>query len=93
MKLSKFSIIPGLHENIFKEHCNFFHVTSEVDILIHKKNSTDIRFHKKMSNHDDKGYLLTTNFYKGKIYATLLVPHKRNTEGKFIRTAVRDASQ
>ena len=82
MKLSKFSNLPGLHENLFKEHCNFFHVTSEVYILIHKKNSTDIRFHKKIANQDGKGYLFTTNFYKGANDAALLVPKKSNMEGK-----------
>ena len=35
-----------------------------------------------MSNHDGKGYLLTINFYKGSNYAALLVPNKRNMEGK-----------
>ena len=35
-----------------------------------------------MVNHDNKGYLLTTNFYKGKNDSTPLVPNKKNMEGK-----------
>ena len=35
-----------------------------------------------MANHDGKGYILTTNLYKGAKYAALLVPNKRNMEGK-----------
>ena len=67
---------------IFREHYNFFHVTSEVDTLILKKNSTNICFHGKMANHDGKGYILTTNLYKGTKYAALLVPNNRNLKGK-----------
>ena len=59
----------------------FFHVTSEVDTLILKKNSTDIRFHKKIANQDGKGYLFTTNFYKGANDDALLVPNNRYMEG------------
>ena len=75
------AIITGLHENLFREHYNFSHVTSEVDTLILKKNPTNIVFHDKMENHDGKGYILTTNLYKGAKYAALLVPNKRDLEG------------
>ena len=42
-------------------------MTSKVDALILKKISTDIFKNEKIENHDGKGYLLTTNFYKGKM--------------------------
>ena len=35
-----------------------------------------------MENHDGKGYLLTTNFYRGANDAALLVTNKRNLEEK-----------
>ena len=57
-------------------------MTSEVDTLILKRKPTNICFHKKMENHDGKGYLLTTNFYRGANDAALLVTNKRNMEEK-----------
>ena len=35
-----------------------------------------------MGNHDGKGYILTTNFYRGSNDAALLVTNKRNLEEK-----------
>ena len=83
MTLSNFSIIPGLHANIFSvtQALQFFNVTLEFYALIFKKNSTDICFHEKIVNQDGKWYLLTTNFYNGKNDAALLVPNKNNMEG------------
>ena len=34
-----------------------------------------------MANHDGKGYLFTTNFYKGANDDALLVPNNRYMEG------------
>ena len=65
--LSNKDIIPGLHENLFimlRELQNGFHVTSEVETLILKTNSTEIYFHKKMEKHGGKGFLLNTKLYK-----------------------------
>ena len=73
--LSHTYIIPGIHENILsvtRALQKGFQLTSEDVTLILKKNSTNIRFDKKMVDNDDKGFLLTTRFYKKEDYSYLL---------------------
>ena len=57
-------------------------MTSEVETLILKKNSTEILFDKKMVNKYRKWFLLTTEFYNISNDAALLVSKNWNPEGK-----------
>ena len=55
--LKNTAAIPGLHANLFimtKELQKYFQLTSEGETLILKKNSTEIRFGKKMANKPTK---------------------------------------
>ena len=57
-------------------------MNSEGDTLILRKTLTEIFFDEKMANNGDEGFLLTIKFYKSANDAALLVPVKRNPEGK-----------
>ena len=81
MTLSDTALLPGLLNILFsmtRELQKLFQVTSEGETLILKKNSTEIRFNKKMVKNDGEGFILTINFYKSPINAVLLGPEKRN---------------
>ena len=83
--LSNTPVIPGLHANLFNVTGalkTFFQVTSEVEAVILRKKSTDIRFGDKMANKAGEGFLLITRFYKSANNAVLLVPNKQNAEVK-----------
>ena len=56
-------------------------MTTEYEALILKKNSTKIRFDKKMANKYSEEYILTTKFYNISNYATILEPKKRDLKG------------
>ena len=61
------AIISGLHTNIFRVTRALqksYQLTSEGEILIIKKNSTEICFDEKMENKSGRGFLPTTKFYK-----------------------------
>ena len=84
-KLSDMSIILGRHANLFiitQSLQKGFQVVSEGEALILKKNSTEIRFDKKIVNNGGEGFILTTKFYNSPNDAALLVPKKQNPEGK-----------
>ena len=51
---------------------------SEGETLIHKKNSTEINFDKKMASNGGEVFLLTNKFYKNTNNAALLFPNKYN---------------
>ena len=64
-----------------------FQLTPEDKTLILKKNSTEIRFDKKMTDEAGEGFKLTTKFYKSANEAPLFDPKKRKPEGKgYIQT-------
>ena len=83
--LTNIAVIPGLYANIFsvtQSPQKDFHVRSEGETLLLRKNSTGIRFDKKMANKAGEGFLPTTKFYKSANNADLLAPKKWNSEGK-----------
>ena len=86
MTLSNLAIIPGLHANIFSvtQALQCFHVTSEFDALILNKDCTNICFHEKMVNHDSKGYLFTTNLYKGRKMPFFWSPIRKIWKGRLL---------
>ena len=57
---------------------------SEDEALIIEKNSTEIRFDKKIVNKSGEGFLLTTNFYKRANKAAILDPNNQKPEGKAV---------
>ena len=57
-------------------------MTLEDKALKLKKNSTEIRFDKRMANKSGEGFLLTTKFYKSVNDTAILAPEKRNRAGK-----------
>ena len=65
---------------------NCFYVTSEVDALILKKNSTNICFQDKIENHERKGYPLTTNLYRGGVMPKGRQPYSRKRQQAIKRT-------
>ena len=80
--LSNTTVIPDLHANIFSMTLSLqkgFQVMPEGEI---KKNSTKIRFDKKMANKSSKGFLLTTKFHRIENANTIPHPEELNIEGK-----------
>ena len=59
-------------------------MTLEDKALKLKKNSTEIRFDKRMANKSGEGFLLTTKFYKIENYGALLDPKNRKMEDKAV---------
>ena len=67
MTVSNTALISGLQENLLSVTLSIkkiFQVTSEGETLILNKNSTNIRFDKKMANIGSERFILTTRFYK-----------------------------
>ena len=59
-----------------------FHVSSEGEALMIKKNLTKISLDKRMAKNGGKWFILTTKFYKSTNDAALLAPDNQNKKGK-----------
>ena len=85
MTLSNTVVITGLHANIFSMTQPLqkgFQVTSEGEILIIKKNPTEIYFDEKMANKSGEGFLLTAKVCNIANDDALLVYEKRDSKWK-----------